>query len=254
MRRGRTPAHALARSTTSKREGTSHRACSGRQEGWVRIIQCGGTRSGGRTRGDQIRFRSTTRRPTSSGGVQSQRGLTNLREEDQKDEVTEKSDKAKASCSRKVGVRYLNASESTKLFVGHVHHECCCSRSSFHPKRATSLDLLRSGSFCSDSRAFARICCVCSEFQSSRKAASWLVVVTADFLTCANICALLVCGLTSGDTSVGTVERSVSSYREVSRFVCWPWVGCGAPEFADARGARETLREIRLYPPYFRVF
>lgn len=104
-----------------------------------------------------------------------------------------------------------NASKAIKHFAEHILHGFSFSNSSLHPKRATSSALLRSGSLRSLSWAFVKICCVCSEFQSSRKAESWLVVVMADFLTLANICALLVCGCVRGETSVGTVERRVSS-------------------------------------------
>ena len=40
---------------------------------------------------------------------------------------------------------------------------------------------------------------------------SWLVEVTAVFLTSANMCALLVWGLMRGETRFGIVERSASS-------------------------------------------
>jgi hypothetical protein len=82
-----------------------------------------------------------------------------------------------------------------------------------------------------------------------RKAVSWLLVVTADFLTSANICALLVCGLMRGDTNVGTVERSVSSWVDVSGFVRRWLKSCGVPEFGDAPGGQEIALEIGLRHP-----
>ena len=45
---------------------------------------------------------------------------------------------------------------------------------------------------------------------------SWLVEVTAVFLTSANMCALLLCGLMRGETKFGIVARKVSSCMVVS--------------------------------------
>jgi hypothetical protein len=47
-----------------------------------------------------------------------------------------------------------------------------------------------------------------------------------------------------GDTNVGTVERSVSSWVDVSEFVRRWLKSCGAPEFEDAPGGQEIPLKI----------
>lgn len=85
-----------------------------------------------------------------------------------------------------------------------------CSRCSL--TLATSLALLRSAFFSRDSLLLANDCCVCSEFQSSRKALMAVADCRAVFLMLANICALLAAGCSRGATSDGMVDLRPSSY------------------------------------------
>jgi hypothetical protein len=134
MHRGRTPAHAWERCTTLKEEDMSSHACFGRPGEGVRIIRCGGMRSGSRTRRDRIRCRTIFRRLTSSGGLRSQGGLANMREADQgHGECGGVGTLHKQSVAFSQKSVYHNALESRKHFdfmssFSHSHHSTRSAR------------------------------------------------------------------------------------------------------------------------------